>query len=1019
MHLAQAQIQLESQAPILKYGSSDPRSRLRSSLFLLEQEYLEARRQGISPEDFTSSQSVVMIQSGMVRIQAVAEKDAKVLAAALEALGARQIDLYERVVNAWYPIDRISQLPHIQGMTFAKPVYWVGGDIGSVTSEGDVALLADDARDTYCVDGTGVLVGVISDSYNALGGAPNGVASGDLPGAANPNGFTTPVTVVNEGGGNVIDEGRAMIEIVHDLAPGAQIFFNTSNGGEATYANAILNLANVSNCDIIVDDVRYFEEPFYQDGLIARACNTVFGAGVPYFASAGNYGRSSYEAAFSASGQNPNIAPLGALGEAHDFNPGAGVDIMQSITVNAGSPINITLQWDDPFASISLPGNSAQTDLDLFLVNGAGNAILGASTDNNVGGDPTEFIGFTDPNVNGTVTYNILITREAGPNPAALKWVIRNASGLVINEYPPTTVNAQATGYGHSNATGANAVGAAFWNNTPAYGVDPPQPEGFTSAGGVQIRFDNNGVPIAPVTRNKPNFSAVDGVSNTFFGNNNNFFGTSAAAPHAAAVAALMLEANPSLTPTQVRDILVQSSIDMEDPGTPGPDPGFDFLTGAGLIQADVAVREAIELECDITNIEVISGPSCDGKTYSVTLRISYSNQPDCDDVLWVNGQQFPATGASFQDVTLTGLSPNGNAVSVTAYFVSAPGCSFTANNLFTAPSAPVGQNSVENIDCSGDPFSISLQSKITNGVLADFTWSVVYNGLTGGNGPGSGDFITETLHNETGAVASAVYTVTPTGEAKGCEGAPFTVTVTIPPALYIDAGENQTVYFGYPPAACATLSWSGAAGGVPPYSISWSTGETSQSIEVCPEVTTLYTVTIVDANGCEFSDDVLVCAIDVRCGENLNKVEVCHVPPDNPANPQTVCVGLLSVVMHLAHGDQLAACGTDHNCPPAPMPFTQPLSAQSSASTTELNAYPNPFSDRAALTFSTQTEGQITLSLLDVTGRLIQTIFDDEVVPGQWYQVEVDAQLLGPGMSFCLLQHSDGTLLTRKLVRN
>ena len=1001
LQLAHAQIQLESLVPITKYDNSDPRSKLRSSLFLLEQEYLEAMRAGISPEEFTSSQSLVMIRQGMVRIQASAQKDVRTMISGLEALGARQIDQYERVVNAWLPIERISQLPQVAELNFAKPVYWVGGDIGSATSEGDIALLAEDARDIFCVEGAGVRVGVISDSYTTRfpGGAAAGVASGDLPGVGNPNGYTTPVTVVADGDATNIDEGRAMCEIIHDLAPGAELFFNTANGGEASFATAIVNLDAVSNCDIIVDDIRYFEEPFYMDGPIALACNTVFNNGVPYFASAGNYGTSSYESASSNSG--------GAL-NAHDFDPGPGIDTLQSITVDAGSRINLTLQWDDPWGSLT--PNSAATDLDVFLVNASG-TVVASATDNNVGNDPTEFFSYTDPNASGTATYRILITRTAGPSTSVLKWVIRNATNLVINEYPPTTINALATGYGHSNAVGANAVAAAFWNNTPAYGVTPPLPEGFTSNGGVQIRYNTNGEPITPITRLKPNFCAVDGVSNTFFGTGNNFFGTSAAAPHAAAVAALMLEANPTLTPTQVRNLLVASSIEMLT-------PGFDYTTGSGLIQADIAVREAIELQCNISDIQVVDGPACEGKTYSVTLRISYNNPPDCDDVLVVNGETFPATGASFTDVTLTGLTPNGNAVSVTAYFESAPGCSRTVSNLYTAPNAPVGQNSVENIDCSGDPFSINLQSNILNGVSSDFTWAVSYNGLTGGNGPGSGDFINETLVNETGATASAVYTVTPTGTLNGCEGNPFTVTVTVPPALFIDAGENQTVYFGYPPAACATLSWSGASGGVPPYEISWSTGETTQSIEVCPMVTTTYTVTIKDANGCIFSDDVLVCAIDVRCGNKLNKVEICHVPPDNEGNPQTLCVGLPSVAFHLAHGDQLAACGTDHDCPPAMELREAPL-RQDLLNTTELSAYPNPFSDQTVLTFSTQSEGQITLTLMDVTGRVIRTLFQSEVEPGQWYSVGLDASEPGSGMYFCLLQHSDGTVLTKKLVKN
>ncbi|MBX2929630.1 MAG: S8 family serine peptidase [Saprospiraceae bacterium] len=667
-------LRLEDLVSIARYAPSDPRSKLRTALFLLEQEFLKAQQEGIRPEAFVSSQPIVMVQNGMVRIQAAAEKDVAVLMAGLERLGATQFDYYGRIINAWFPIGKISELPYLNGLQFAKPVYWVKGDIGSVDSEGDLALQAIAARQNYCVNGAGVRVGILSDSYTTAfpGGAAAGVASGDLPGVGNPNGFLTPVTVVADGAANNIDEGRAMAEIVHDLAPGAQLFFNTANGGEASFATAILNLDAVRNCDVIVDDIRYFEEPFYMDGPVALACNTVFNNGVAYFASAGNYGRLSYESAYRSSG--------GAL-NAHDFDPGPGIDTLQTITVNAGSTINLTLQWDDPWGSLT--PNSAATNLDVFLLN-AGGAVVASSTDNNVGNDPTEFFSYVDPNGAGTVTYRILITRPAGPPTSVLKWVIRNSNGLVINEYPPTTVNEMATGYGHSNATGANAVAAAFWANTPAYGVNPPTPEGFTSNGGVQIRYNTAGVPITPVTRNKPNFCAVDGVSNTFFGNGNNFFGTSAAAPHAAAVAALMLEANSSLTPTQVRNLLVTSSIDMLT-------PGFDFTTGSGLIQADVAVREAIELQCNITNITVQNGPTCIAGqgTYSVTLRISYTNPPACNDSLWVNGQVFGAIGATFQDVTLTGLDPNGLPVSVTAYFKSADGCSRTVNNLFTAPQKP------------------------------------------------------------------------------------------------------------------------------------------------------------------------------------------------------------------------------------------------------------------------------------------------------------------------------------------
>ncbi|HMS69924.1 MAG TPA: S8 family serine peptidase, partial [Saprospiraceae bacterium] len=553
---------------------SEADAKLRPALIELEAEYLTALRQGKTRSQFTSRQSIMMLDGGKVRIQATATSDANILIADLVKLGATEVDKFGRIVNAWLPIENVSRLAALKSLKFVKPVYYVSGEIGSANSQGDSALLAIRARRDFCVDGTGVRVGVISDSYTTAfpTGAANGVASGDLPGVGNPNGFTTPVTVVADGMATDIDEGRAMCEIVHDLAPGAELFFNTSNGGEATFANAIINLDNVSNCDIIVDDIRYFEEPFYMDGPIALACNTVFNNGVPYFASAGNYGRLSYESVYRGSG---------GLLNAHDFDPGTGIDTLQSITVNAGSTINFTLQWDDPWGSLT--PNGAATNLDVFLLN-AGGTIVASSTDNNIGNDPTEFFSYVDPNAVGTATYRILITRAGGAATSLLKWVIRNSNGLVINEYPPVTVNEMSTGYGHSNAVGANAVAAAFWQNTPAYGVNPPLPENFTSNGGVQIRYDGNGVAITPETRNKPNFCAVDGTSNTFFGNGNNFFGTSAAAPHAAAIAALMLHANPSLTPTEVRDALVASSIDMLT-------PGFDFTTGSGLIQANLALQ--------------------------------------------------------------------------------------------------------------------------------------------------------------------------------------------------------------------------------------------------------------------------------------------------------------------------------------------------------------------------------------------------------------------------------------------
>ncbi len=331
----------------------------------------------------------------------------------------------------------------------------------------------------------------------------------------------------------------------------------------------------------------------------------------------------------------------------------------------------------------------------------------------------------------------------------------------------------------------------------------------------------------------------------------------------------------------------------------------------------------------------------------------------------------------------------------------------------------PEGVNDVEDVLCSGDPFDISLQTKISNDVESDFSWTVEYNGLTGGAGDGSGDNISESLENNTGAVASAIYTVTPTSEEGDCEGSPFTVTVNVPPALFIDAGDNQTVYYGYPPAECATLSWSGEMGGTPPYSVQWSTGENTQDIEVCPTETTDYEVTITDANGCIATDIVTVCVIDVRCGKKLDKVEICHSPNGN--NPNTLCVAVAAVASHLDHGDQLAACGTDHDCPPAGNMSNnnQALFGYQTdvAIGNSMKIFPNPFKSHATIEFTSTVDGDAAIDLLDLTGRTIKQVFRGTVEAGHLNNVEVEAGELPTGIYFCRMRLADGAMITKKII--
>ena len=485
---------------------------------------------------------------------------------------------YERVVSGYFPVDKITQLESVAGLQFVQPAYTPLKSVGLVTSQGDVALKADVAKSVYGVTGAGSKIGILSDTYNALGGAPAGVASGDLPAG---------VQVLSDLSSGA-DEGRGMAELVHDIAPGANIAFNTAFTGQAGFANGIKALAN-AGCNIIVDDVLYFAEPFFQDGIIAQAVDEVVKNKVTYFSAAGNNANTSYENTFN----NTGIVVPG-WGVAHDFGNG---DIKQTFTIAPFGSFRVILQWDDPFYSVS-GGAGAKTDLDLLVyINGA---LTFASASDNLGGDPVEGL-FLQSNSPTPVSVEIVITKYAGPDPGYIKWVHFGNGGV------PTFIEhdtKSSTCVGHANAEGAIAVGASAYFNTPAFNANLSTAviNSYSSKGGDFVFIKKDGKKTGRgqgKRRDKPEITAVDGTNTTFFGSDisqdadafPNFFGTSAAAPHAAAVAALMQEAKRNkLNPANVLSIMRNSALDMDDPETPGFDKGFDYRTGAGLIQADRCV---------------------------------------------------------------------------------------------------------------------------------------------------------------------------------------------------------------------------------------------------------------------------------------------------------------------------------------------------------------------------------------------------------------------------------------------
>ncbi len=521
---------------------------------------------------FQPADPLVRVHDGRVVLDAVAMGAAEILRRDLVKLGMQQPAVFGRMVSGTLPVRALAKVATLGSLHRARPAM-ARTRAGSVTSQGDAAMNAAAARSTFGVDGSGVMVGTLSDSYDCTsggGGAAGDVSSGDLPAG---------VTVLQEisSCSGAIDEGRAMMQIIHDVAPGSTQAFHSAFNGTADFASGIVELANWG-ATVINDDIIYYAEAMFQDGPIAQAVDTVKAMGVAYFSSAGNNARHSFEDGF----RNSGVAGYSSGSVRHDFDAGGAVDTLQQITIGSNETAIFSFQWSDPHFSISgSPG--AASDLDIYLfTDQIRPRLLASSIDDNIGGDPVEVFGYTN---NGPAeTFLLGIDLFSGPEPATIKYVY--FGNVTINEYD----TASGSSYGHANAAGGQAVGAARYTQTPAFGSDPPVLESFSSAGGIPILFDSAGTPVSQL-RQKPEIVAPDGGDTTFFFPGQdyepngfpNFFGTSAAAPHAAGVAALLREFDPALSPDAVYSALQSTALDMGA-------PGVDFDSGYGLIQADAAL---------------------------------------------------------------------------------------------------------------------------------------------------------------------------------------------------------------------------------------------------------------------------------------------------------------------------------------------------------------------------------------------------------------------------------------------
>ena len=542
---------------------------------------------------------------GAVLIEAMAIGDNAALINELTAAGVTGVEVTGNLVRGKLPVANIDRLSTLTRARFIRPTLQPNTNSGAVNSQGDPAQKSDVARTRFNVSGAGVMVGLLSDSYDKLGGASKGVAAGELPGIGNSFGYTMPVKVLKEGAEPrvLIDEGRAMAEIVHDVAPGAALAFYSPISVD-DHAKGIRDLA-AAGATVIVDDLFYINEPWFQPSPIAIAARDVaLQHNAVVITSAGNYERKSLEGNFKPSPAKDLLVDGASIGkfELHDFGGGR---VTVPIGIRRGFPLILATQWDDKFATFSPDKQGSATDLDVVLFRDEqGLNAVGGAFSINIGDDPIEtfaFVGDADQGF-GVVYLGIARSLDA-PTANGVKFKVvgvdsRNP-GLATKF--PAEFFAAPTVLGHANSEWVISSCAVDYRNTQ--GPSGATVDVYSSLGGsAQLRDQNGNRLPAPFIPLKPDVCSPSNANTSFFFSGvdpdrdgiPNFSGTSASAPHAAGVAALMSEAaHHNLPALAINYIFRASAKDMDDPLTPQFDKGFDFRTGAGFLDASRAVNIA------------------------------------------------------------------------------------------------------------------------------------------------------------------------------------------------------------------------------------------------------------------------------------------------------------------------------------------------------------------------------------------------------------------------------------------
>lgn len=391
------------------------------------------------------------------------------------------------------------------------------------------------------------------------------------------------------------------------------------------------------------------------------------------------------------------------------------------------------------------------------------------------------------------------------------------------------------------------------------------------------------------------------------------------------------------------------------------------------------------------------------------------------------------ACGGSWSDNS-TGLSDGCGATGselVTFTFTDPSG-----NSASTAATFTIEDNTDPALTCPDD---IHLPECVETA-----TWEVISSDICGS--------VTVVSNPPSGSVfpkgTTTVVNVTSTDDCGNVSACTFEVTRDPDLQVDIDAlptselntcalGTNAHIVLGYGGGpTCLTFTAVGS-GGHGPYTYSWAApaeipaesftdGNTDSptfcaDFQTAPCVTYTFVVTVTDIHGCTETDDVAVSVVNPSCNDGKNaKFNVCHRPPGDPLNENTLCLSTTATgnhLNHVKHDDCLGACDAVCVSYGAKVAGNNAINNSNKLNLYELSVQPNPFNTTTTIEFSTHQNAEVRLVVIDISGREVATVFSGATQKDHPYTINFDAGDLQSGVYIIRLMDNKGTNISSTII--